>query len=139
MQPEPGPRRSIYVTTDGAAQHYPGGGGAGDTRLALFYAPNGNCSVLQEVACADNLPDDGSNLAPYAPLRYDRPVPGRYYLLVSTVYNVDRGNTFLTVSDPPAQPAASIPTVSTGGLAILTLVLLGWGFTFLPRRKKPAM
>jgi len=139
MIPGPGPRRSILITTDQAALHYPGGGGAGDTRLALFYAPNGNCSVLQEVACADNITGDGTNLAPYAPLRYDRPVPGRYYLLVSTVYNVDRGNTYLTVSDPPTPATSSIPTFSTWGRLVLTLVLIGSGASFLLRRRRPAV
>lgn len=139
MIPGPGPRRSILITTDQAALHYPEGGGAGDTRLALFYAPNGNCSVLQEVACADNITGDGTNLAPYAPLRYDRPVPGRYYLLVSTVYNVDRGNTYLTVSDPPTPLTSSIPTFSTWGRLVLTLVLIGSGATFLLRRRRPAV
>jgi len=157
----PGPGRSVYITTDQAARFYPAGGGAGDTKLALYYAPNGDCSVLQEVACADNLScaifsnsnsnappyndptgqDCSSSSAPlYAPLRYNNPAPGRYYLQVSTTFNADRGRTYLTISDPPVAPAptptpppvpARMPTMSSLGLAVLTLVLVGCGAIWL--------
>jgi hypothetical protein len=159
----PAPRRSIYVSTERAALHYPYDGGAGDTRLGLYYAPNGDCSVLQEVACADNVACAASSAASappkfsdppgsagcnsstpeYAPLRYDNPQPGRYYLQVSTTYNVERGRTYLTISDPPAAPPAptpppvhaTIPTMSGWGLAVLTLVFVGSGAVWLRLRR----
>lgn len=100
----------------------------------MYFAPNGDCSVLQEVACADNIAGDASWAGYYAPLRYDNPMPGKYYVQVSTVFNVDRGQTYLRVTDPPATPfpqgQAGLP-LSKWGLAILTLVLMGAGAMLL--------
>lgn len=135
--PPPVPRRSIVLSTSQAAQLYPSNG-AGDTRLAMFYAPNNDCSVLQEVACADNVMGSTSPDAAYAPLRYDSPAPGKYYIMVSTVYTADRGPTYLNVTDPPAittppptpQGPRGLP-LSKWGLAILSLVLMGAGAMLL--------
>ena len=137
-----GPRRSIYLTMDRAAALYPNGGAAGDTRIALYYAPNGNCSVLQEVACADNVEcndplEDTERANFYEPLRYDNPLPGRYYIQLSTTFNVDRGKTFLTVSDPPTY-GRGIPTVSNWGLAVLSLLLVVAGALLLRLRTRVA-
>jgi hypothetical protein len=130
--------RSIYLSTQRAAQFYPNGGGAGDTRIAMYYAPNGDCSVLTEVACADNIAGNTSSLAPYAPLQYNNPYPGTYYIQVSTVFNVDRGQTYLRVSDPPVAPTtpSSVPTFSTWGRGVLILVLMGAGAYLLRLRRR---
>ena len=135
----PGAPRSILLSTKRAAQFYPSGGGAGDTRIALYYAPNGNCSVLQEVACADNIvcPDDPATGDPtdlYAPLRYDNPIPGKYYVQLSTTYSVQRGQTYLQVTDPPTLTGAKIPALSPWGLAGLTLLVMGVGAILLRMR-----
>ncbi|HXU11598.1 MAG TPA: hypothetical protein VN898_06505, partial [Candidatus Binatia bacterium] len=131
--------RSIILSTQKAAQFYPLGGGAGDTRIAMYFSSSGTCSTLQEVACADNIAGDNSWSGYYAPLRYNNPAPGKYYIQLSTVFNVDRGRTYLTVTDP-AVPTTTysnqprIPAVTPWGIVFMTLVLLGAGAALLRLR-----
>jgi len=142
VPPGPGPGRSLYLTPERAAQYYPGGGGAGDTRLALYYAPSGDCSTLVEVACADNahqVSDDHDHaLCDYAPLEYRDPAPGRYYVQVSTVYDVQRGNTYLSVYEDPVAATVPVPALSSWGLALMTLVLIGAGVILLRLHRRVA-
>jgi hypothetical protein len=137
VPPGSGPKRSIYVDPRRNAQFFPDGGGAGDTRLALYFSASGTCSTLQEVACADNFVGIDPSENPYAPLRYDNPVPGRYYLQVSTAYNAQRGHVYLTVSEP-SSIIARIPTMSSWGLAVLAMLLAGAAAFWLRLRRTVA-
>lgn len=100
------PSRSLALTTVGTYDLYEQGGYAGDTRLGLYYAPNGDCSELYEVDCGDNhytgyhppTPPYGN----YAHLEYDNPQPGTYYIQLATAGDVYRGRIRLQVYESAA-------------------------------------
>ena len=105
----------------------------------MYFSSSGTCSTLQEVACADNIAGDNSWSGYYAPLRYNNPAPGKYYIQLSTVFNVDRGRTYLTVTDPVVPTTTysnqpRIPAVTPWGIVFMTLVLLGAGAALLRLR-----
>jgi hypothetical protein len=99
--PPGGPGRTIGLTTAGTYDLYEEGGYAGDTRLALYYSPSGTCSTLVQVACSDNYYESYSPPSPpegaYAYLQYTDPDPGRYYVQLSTVGDINRGRIKLEV------------------------------------------
>ena len=89
------PGRGIGLTTAGTYDVYEQGGYAADTRLALYYSPSGTCSTLVQVACSDNYYESYSPPSPpqggYAYLQYNDPQPGRYYVQLATVGEINRG------------------------------------------------
>jgi len=132
----PGGRCALYLDTYQTAPNYPYGGGAGDTRLAIYYAPNGNCSVLQEVACGDNAHGDYSPNTYYASVGYDppAPAPGRYYVQLSTVGDANRGTVRLAVTNTPPVAAAPIPALDNWGIAVLVLLFMVSMWIMIRRR-----
>jgi hypothetical protein len=134
----PGPYRSIGLTTRDTYKSYlQGGGYAYDTRLAVYYSPSGNCSTLNETACNDNntisdnppKPLDGR----YADVRYYPPSPGRYYIQLASVGDVNRGKIKVNVYDAGQLFPPSIPTISQWGIIVLVLGMIGAAL-FLWRR-----
>jgi len=131
----PGPRRSIGVTTVATYDNYASGGYAADTRLALYYSPSGNCSTLNEYGCNDNNYTGGYNppnppYGGYARVQCTAPQPGRYYVQLSTVGDVNRGQIRLQVYDPTP---VGVPTFSQWGIIVLVLGLLGFAVLVLRR------
>jgi hypothetical protein len=117
---QPGqPTRSIGLYTqqtyDRYQQSYDNGyngyGYGYDTRIGIYYAPNGDCSNLQEVACGDNYYSSyGPAFPPYRGdgyVEYYNPPPGRYYIQVASVGGVNRGAIRLQVRDPQEPPPQS--------------------------------
>jgi hypothetical protein len=121
-----GPHRSLYLDTDQTAPYYPFGGGAGDTRIAIYYSPTGDCSNLQEVACGDNSPGPYTSANYYAAVGYNDPAPGRYYVQVSTVGDANRGVIRLAVTD---SFAAGVPSLGAwGSITLVTLLVFSSGY-----------
>jgi hypothetical protein len=125
-------RRGIALDTYQTASTYPYGGGAGDTRLSIYYSSSGNCSTLQEVACGDNNNGPYTSSGWYAAARYDNPAPGRYYVQLSTVGDANRGVIRLAVTDP----APNVPTIGAWAIIVLATLLMASMLILLRRRSK---
>lgn len=132
----PGGSCSLYLDTYQTLPNYPYAGGAGDTRLAIYYAPNGDCSVLQEVACGDNAPGEYSPNTYYAAVGYDppAPTPGRYYVQLSTVGDANRGTVRLAVKNTAPVATAPIPALDNWGIAVLVLLFMVSMWIMIRRR-----
>ncbi len=133
--------QSIGLYTAATYDDYALGGYAGDTRIALYYAPNYpndpyGCDGLEEVACGDNhyeeYSEEDQGYGAYGYLEYYDPAPGRYYVQLSTVGDANRGQIRLRVAEPPVELpcpmcAADLNEDGTVNAADLAQLLGAWG------------
>ena len=137
-QPVGVPVKPLSVSTADTAQFYPNGGGAGDTRVAIYYAPQGDCSQLQEVACGDNTYGPGSKYDQYGSAYYPTPRPGgTYYIQVSTAGRAAAGRIELKITSPAATTTA-VPTSDHRSLSLLAAVLAALAAWMLLRTRSCA-